>query len=160
MYKAVLADAGLTGYRPFFRDIQFLLALLVGVFVWFEMWFLSSNLLPVFLVQNSFIFFLSVVLWQPFLEELLFRGVVQGQFRLHNWGKEKRWGITRANLFASLLFVLVHFIYHSPLWAIAVFFPSLVFGYFRDKYGSIYAALALHVFYNAGYFLLGLLKMV
>jgi membrane protease YdiL (CAAX protease family) len=35
-----------------------------------------------------------------------------------------------------------------------VFAPSLVFGYFRERYGSIAPGAVLHVFYNAGYFLL------
>jgi hypothetical protein len=89
------------------------------------------------------------------LEELLFRGVVQGQFLLRTWGGEKRWGMTQANLLTSVLFMLAHAIYHPPLWAVAVFVPSLVFGYFRDRYGNITPSLALHVYYNMGYFLLG-----
>jgi membrane protease YdiL (CAAX protease family) len=35
-----------------------------------------------------------------------------------------------------------------------VLLPSLLYGYFRDRHGSVYPAIALHVFYNAGYFLL------
>jgi len=34
------------------------------------------------------------------------------------------------------------------------FFPSLVFGYFRDRYDSIWPGAALHIFYNAGWLLL------
>ncbi len=30
--------------------------------------------------------------------------------------------------------------------------PSLVFGYFKDKYHSLTAPILLHVFYNAGFF--------
>jgi membrane protease YdiL (CAAX protease family) len=33
-----------------------------------------------------------------------------------------------------------------------VLFPSLIFGYFRDRYTSIYPCMVLHAFYNAGYF--------
>ena len=78
-----------------------------------------------------------------------------GQFRLRAWGGVKRWGMTQANLLTSVLFVLAHVFYHSPLWAVAVFVPSLVFGHFRDRVGNIAPSLALHVYYNMGFFCLG-----
>ncbi len=151
MLKGLLADVGLAGYRPFYRDRQFMLALLAGVVVWL----VFPGLLPVVPLKENVLLFLSLVLLQPVLEELLFRGVVQGQFLLRTWGGEKRWGMTRANLLTSVLFVLAHAFYHPPLWAVAVFVPSLVFGYFRDRYGNITPSLVLHVYYNMGFFLLG-----
>ena len=57
-----------------------------------------------------------------------------------------------ANLLTSLLFTALHFINHAPLWAAAVFFPSLVFGFFKDRTGKLAAPIILHVFYNSGYF--------
>jgi membrane protease YdiL (CAAX protease family) len=50
--------------------------------------------------------------------------------------------------------VAAHALTHPPEWAAAMLFPSLVFGYFRDRYRSVVPAAALHVFYNAGWFLL------
>ncbi len=41
---------------------------------------------------------------------------------------------------------------HGPLWAALVFFPSLVFGFFKDRTKHLVAPVILHVFYNAGYF--------
>jgi membrane protease YdiL (CAAX protease family) len=35
--------------------------------------------------------------------------------------------------------------------SVAVFLPSLIFGYFRDRYDQLHASIVLHVFYNAGY---------
>jgi membrane protease YdiL (CAAX protease family) len=35
-----------------------------------------------------------------------------------------------------------------------VFLPSLCFGFVRDRFGSVYPSIALHAFYNHGYFLL------
>jgi hypothetical protein len=157
MLKSMLADVGLAGYRPFFRDRQFILALLAGMVVWLVLWLVFPGLLPVVPLKANIPLLLSLVLLQPVLEELLFRGVVQGQFLLRTWGGEKRWGMTQANLLTSVLFMLAHAIYHPPLWAVAVFVPSLVFGYFRDRYGNITPSLALHVYYNMGYFLLGAL---
>lgn len=157
MLNGLLADVGLTGYRPFCRDRQFVLALLAGIAVWLAFWLVFPGLLPAVPLDANVPLFLSLVIWQPALEELLFRGVVQGQFRLRTWGGVKRWGVTQANLLTSALFVLAHVFYHSPLWAVAVFVPSLVFGHFRDRVGNIAPALALHVYYNMGYFLLGAL---
>ena len=36
----------------------------------------------------------------------------------------------------------------------SVFVPSLIFGYFRDRYRNIVPAVLLHVFYNTGFVLL------
>lgn len=155
MLRCLLADLGLAGYRPFYCDRQFVLALLAGMVVWLAFWLVFPGLLQAVPLCANVPLLLSLVLWQPVLEELLFRGVVQGQFRLGVWGGEKRWGMTHANLLTSVLFVFAHAFYQPPLWAVAVFVPSLVFGYFRDRYGNIYPSMALHVYYNTGFFCLG-----
>ena len=89
----------------------------------------------------------------PILEEIVFRGLLQGT--LLKWGMRKRlWrGISQANGLTSIVFMLAHFIYHSWIWAVAVLVPSVIFGYFRDKYQSITPSIILHVFYNFVYFL-------
>jgi hypothetical protein len=99
---------------------------------------------------------LVLVLLQPLLEELLFRGLIQGKLLARTWGKRQFAGFTLANLATSLLFTALHFASHPPLWAAGVLLPSMLFGYFRDRHDSLYPAIALHVFYNAGYFLLPL----
>lgn len=159
MLKGLLVDMGLAGYRPFHRDRLFVFALLAGLLMWLLFWLVSPDLLPVIQFAGNVVLLLSLMIWQPVLEELLFRGFIQGQFRLRAWGREARWGLTNANLLTSLLFVLAHVVSHSPLWAVAVFFPSLVFGYFRDRYESVYPSVALHIYYNAGYFLFGALVL-
>jgi membrane protease YdiL (CAAX protease family) len=58
------------------------------------------------------------------------------------------------NIVTSIVFTGFHFIAHPPGWAIAVIIPSLVFGFFRDRYQHVLPAIILHVFYNSGYFLL------
>jgi hypothetical protein len=89
--------------------------------------------------------------------ELLFRGVLQGRLTARPWGRRQFGGITLANLLVSLLFTALHFIGHPPLWAAGVLLPSLLYGYFRDRHYCVLPAIALHVFYNAGYFLLPLI---
>ncbi|MDA9372132.1 JDVT-CTERM system glutamic-type intramembrane protease [Porticoccaceae bacterium] len=93
----------------------------------------------------------SIVLF-PVLEETLFHGLLQpmvahsisGHWRL----------ISAANLITSLIFALFHLINHTPQWAVATFFPSLVFGYAYERYRNIVAPTLIHSVYHAGFFLL------
>lgn len=80
-------------------------------------------------------------------EEFFFRGGVQGvlRTRLH-----RQWrAISLANIISSLLFCLAHLISHSPGWALAVFFPSVVFGILWDRNESIFLCAGVHFWYNA-----------
>ncbi|HTO50503.1 MAG TPA: JDVT-CTERM system glutamic-type intramembrane protease [Burkholderiales bacterium] len=97
---------------------------------------------------------LSLVVAWPLLEETLFRGGVQPALLRTRWGAREAWGLTTANVATSVLFAAAHLASQTPEWAAAAFVPSLVFGHFRERYGSIVPGAALHVFYNAGYFLL------
>ena len=96
------------------------------------------------------------LVWQPLVEELLFRGVLQGQLGRTRGGRWQCRGISGANLLASALFVLAHASHHAPAWAVAVFVPSLAFGLMRDRHGSIYPGLLLHAVCNGAYVLAGL----
>jgi len=95
---------------------------------------------------------LSLVLWQPCIEELLFRGVLQGE--LARWSPLARpWlGLTAANGLAALAFALAHLVHQPPLWALSTLLPGLVFGWFRDRSGSVLPGLVLHAAFNAGFF--------
>jgi len=95
--------------------------------------------------------FLYPALLYPVAEELVFRGLIQDL--AHRHVRPWRLGpLSHANLLTSILFTALHFINHPPLWAAAVFFPSLVFGFFKDRSGRLAAPILLHVFYNSGYF--------
>ena len=98
--------------------------------------------------------FLALVFIYPILEEIVFRGWLQGE--LYDWKKGKKsWqNISVANVLCSIIFASAHLFHHSVFWAMMTFFPSLVFGYFRDKYQSIYPSIVLHSFYNGGFVLL------
>ena len=41
----------------------------------------------------------------------------------------------------------------APLASLTLF-PSLLFGVLRDRSGSVFPPIALHIIYNAGYFML------
>lgn len=96
--------------------------------------------------------FLLLVLVYPVLEEIVFRGALQGALRARPHARHALFGLTLANVYTSLMFTGLHFFSHPPLWALAVMIPSLVFGYFRDRHDSLAAPIALHIFYNAGFF--------
>ena len=130
------------------RDRQFWLAVLLPLLFWFAWWLAMptrSQPLPAS-------FWLNQVFLIPLLEEVIFRGWLQG--RLLRSHKMRRYccGISWANLATALLFSLAHFFTHPPLWALAVIIPALVFGYFRERHNSLYPAILLHVYYNGGYF--------
>jgi membrane protease YdiL (CAAX protease family) len=94
--------------------------------------------------------FLLPVLVYPVLEEIVFRGLIQEL--VHDYLSKATLGpVSIANLLTSLLFTGMHFVYHPPLWAALVFFPSLVFGFFKDRTKGLTAPIVLHVFYNAGF---------
>ena len=149
----VLSRLGFQLNRPFHRDPVFLLLLALGPIAWFAMiGVFGVQPLPWHALWSSA--FLSVALWQPLFEELLFRGLIQGQVQ-QSVGPLKTWhGMSLSNLLTSLLFSVAHLVSHSLTWSLLVFVPSLCFGFARDRFGSVYPSIALHTFYNTGYFLL------
>jgi uncharacterized protein len=144
---------GLHHCPAFYRDRCFLAAVLAGGIFWFGLW-AAMPLQPVALQHVASWGFWSLVLWQPCWEEFFFRGLLQGYCRQQPWGRRTWGGITAANGVTSLLFMAGHWWHHPPLWATAVLVPSLLFGYYRDRFTSVYPSIVLHVWYNAGYFIL------
>jgi len=94
---------------------------------------------------------LSLLVWQPLVEETFFRGVLQGQLHRVRWARRRLAGFSVANWLVTLLFALAHLASQPPAWALAVVAPSLVFGHLRDRQRHIYGALLLHAFYNGCY---------
>ena len=143
----VLEEAGLYNCPRFYLDRQFAAAIVAGMlFLW-----LFYDRLPVFSspLTLNWTLLVSVLIWQPFIEELLFRGVIQGQVSKYKWGQAKILHITSANIITSFLFVAIH-LFNSPLlWSLAIFIPSLLYGYFKDMFNSVYPAIVLHGVYNA-----------
>lgn len=108
---------------------------------------------------SNTLFWVSVILYYPVLEELLFRGALQGALlRWGCWSRRKLAGVSGANLIASLAFVAAHLVYQDPAWAMAVFGPSLIFGFCRDDSESVYYPVILHACWNGSFFLGGMLS--
>ena len=147
---SLLADLGLDYCPNFFRDRQFLAALAAGVLFWLALAYIWPNPHADTMTLTAL---LSLCLFQPVMEELIFRGVIQTELLRKRWGQRNRAGFSTANWITSVAFAALHFVSHPPLWAAAVLAPSLLFGYFRERHRSLYPPLALHIYYNTGYFL-------
>lgn len=132
------------------RDKIFCLAIAVGPLFWgISRVFELSTTATAFDLQSL----LLLSFLYPVLEELAFRGALQSSLLKSEFGSVRRLGLTQANWLCSCIFVVFHLWSQSPVWAAAVFFPSLVFGFFRDRYNSTVPAIVLHCFYNFGFFL-------
>ncbi|HEB63501.1 MAG TPA: JDVT-CTERM system CAAX-type protease [Gammaproteobacteria bacterium] len=134
-------------------DFQFWAVIMAALLFLFGLYLLSDPATDLTWPFNFPKEFLLLVLVYPVLEEIVFRGLLQERF--HCWISYQIPGlVSSSNLATTLIFTAMHFIYHPPLWAAAVFIPSLIFGYFKDRYQSLKAPIILHIFFNAGYFLI------
>ena len=139
---------------PLLRDRLFWLAVMAGPLCWLLLYLLLRPATP----QWSWPLaapadYLLPVLFYPVLEEIVFRGLLQELAQ--EFISRRTFGpLSLANLLTSLVFTGFHFLNHAPLWAALVFFPSLVFGFFKDRHQTLAAPILLHGFYNAGFLLL------
>lgn len=146
----------LLGHKPvkgFYRSSAFLSSLSVGAAFFCALPLLVA-VQPLPWPRILSVGFLMAAVWQPIVEELLFRGCLQGVLARRAWGRRTVTGISLANLLTSILFIGAHIPTHSLLWVLLTLFPSLVFGVLRDRSGSVVPPIAIHVFYNTGYFLI------
>ncbi len=132
-----------------------LIAMLMPLPVWGALWFLSHPQPDIAWPIHAPVTFLLLVLIYPVLEEVVFRGFVQGKLLRKTMFKPLYAGITYANIFTSLLFAMTHLYAHPFIMTMLVFPPSLIFGYFRDRFdGWLLPSILLHIYYNLGYFLI------
>lgn len=132
-------------------DAHLALALALAVPVWVALGLTAG---PRMYLPSGWTAWMSFVLFYPVVEELLFRGVLQGELlRLTTRdGATLRLGpVSAANALATLAFVAFHTIAQPLAWALAVALPSLVFGHLRERFASVWPAVLVHVVYNAGF---------
>ncbi len=104
-------------------------------------------------LTGALVFSISVAV----LEEVVFRGGIQGWLRQKAVFHLKLFGFSRANWVTSLLFACAHAWQH-PLGLVPGYLAvSLVLGHFRDHYNGIRVPLALHLYYNLALLFLSLL---
>ncbi|MDP1635878.1 MAG: CPBP family glutamic-type intramembrane protease [Gallionellaceae bacterium] len=82
------------------------------------------------------------------LEEVIFRGAIQGWLLRKETMHRRVSGFSRANWVTSSLFAFAHLWLH-PAWLMPGYLGvSLVFGYFRERYKGILIPVLLHAWYN------------
>lgn len=134
-----------------------LLALIILPFAWgFELWYAppqawswerawgtNSDSHPAFALLNLFLTHLLVV---ALPEEVFFRGYLQTALddrwssRLHLLGASLGWSL----VVSGIIFALGHLATTPQAGRLAVFFPSLLFGFLRARSGGVGASIVLH----------------
>ena len=125
-------------------DKSYLIALLLPC----PIWIYFSDLEGINYLSANEVLMLLILF--PVIEELFFRGIIQPI--IHKKFTKTWRAISTANVLTSLLFSLSHLFNHNLFWALSTFFPSLVFGWSKDRYNTLLAPLMLHCYYNAGWF--------
>jgi membrane protease YdiL (CAAX protease family) len=102
------------------------------------------------LPDGFFVLLLSQILVVAVPEEIFFRGYLMSRFE-QRWPSRRRllgaavgWPL----LLSSLLFAFGHFVVDLAPARLAVFFPALVFGWMRNRSGSIAPAAIFHALCN------------
>jgi membrane protease YdiL (CAAX protease family) len=85
---------------------------------------------------------LFLVVGAPFVEELLFRGLIQGAFT-------RRVGATPAIFVTALIFCFAHVLNEGPVAPFILFPPALILGYLRHRYGRLAPGMIAHSTFNA-----------
>jgi membrane protease YdiL (CAAX protease family) len=138
------------------QDRFFIVTLLLALPVWLLIYFIP--ILPLQGRAYTAVQLLVLGLIFPLLEELAFRGLVQGYLLRIPRLAMRQFGITSANGVTSLLFAAAH-LFHQPLpVAGLIIFPSLVFGELRDRFDSTRPSIFMHGYYNLGLLLVLLAK--
>ena len=134
----------------YLKDPHWYCAIFIAFVFWLAFHYLVQPASPRNLFETPEILLISILLY-PILEEIVFRGLIQRQLILRSRWRARFWGVSGANVLTSLLFAGLHFVHQSPAMAALVIFPSLVFGYFRDRHHNVFPSIWLHIFYNGGF---------
>lgn len=95
---------------------------------------------------------IMLIILLPLVEELAFRGYLQGYLAQFSVRRFSVGLFSGQNLITTAVFSSLHLFSHSAFWSLVVVIPSLVFGFFKDRYQSVIPAVILHVYFNGLYF--------
>jgi membrane protease YdiL (CAAX protease family) len=84
---------------------------------------------------------LFLVVGAPIVEELLFRGLIQGAFT-------RRLGATPAIFVTALIFSFAHVLNEGPAAPFVLFPAALILGYLRRRYGRLAPGMIAHATFN------------
>jgi membrane protease YdiL (CAAX protease family) len=142
--KLSAQDIGLTLKRPLIQIGVALSGILIGV-IQFTILDTGQAVTTVSIAELSIAGFVSLVS-QAFLDELLFRGVLQRSSSLIvGW-----WSV----IYVSLLYSTLHLGYGSPLNLAFILIVALYFGLVRGLTNSIIGTIVAHVLANTALFVL------
>jgi hypothetical protein len=127
------------------------MAMLSALPVWVALgfWFGADLRAP-----SNWIAWTSLILVQPLLEEVVFRGLLLSQVaRLISTKTVLIWTlhISVANIVVTVCFAADHLRTQPPQWALAIVIPSLVLGHLRERTGSVWPPVLVHILYNTGF---------
>jgi uncharacterized protein len=126
-------------------DRQLVLAFVVPLLIWPWVPGWNSDSL-----QDGKFSYLALFLLTPVVEEIVFRGFLQGWLLNKGWFKKMTGGISRANWITSLVFACAHLWQHALVLLPGYFLVSLLLGHFRERYHGILVPVLLHGYYNLG----------
>lgn len=84
----------------------------------------------------------------PFLEEFVFRGMMQRGLLKTSIGRRCYGPITLANIVTSSLFAIAHLPRGGLLLAAGVIVPSICFGYFFERHQRLVSPIMMHMAFN------------
>ncbi|PCI78652.1 hypothetical protein COB21_00280 [Candidatus Aerophobetes bacterium] len=92
------------------------------------------------------IFFVSIALISPIIEEVAFRGMLQNALK-------KRISTTFSILITSCLFSFLHLSIHAGISNLPLFFSLFTFscllGFLYERQRSLFAPIGLHIMFNS-----------
>ncbi len=139
-------------HPPLIQDVWFWAALSLGIGTCWLLALVLGRSGEWLLLWGQWRQLIWLIVLYPVIEEWLFRGVIQPRLLTKRYGGIACCGISVANVVVTLLFAGLHLFSHAPAWAALVIMPSLVYGWFRDRYNSVLPGALLHSGYNLGYF--------
>jgi uncharacterized protein len=126
-------------------DFQLALALLAPWLVW--PWLPGWDSIH---LQEGQFSAIALIAFIPIIEEVLFRGFLQGWLLQKNRFKQNIFGVSRANWLTSFSFAVAHLWQHVYLLVPGYLVVSLLLGHFRERYHGILVPVLLHGYYNLG----------
>jgi len=139
-----LKQIGLTLNKARVQLLVALSGLAIGVIEYFILG--PEPMIPEFTWQEIWLPALIFLLFTGFVEEFIFRGVLQNT-ALEEYGN-------RGIIYISLLFAIVHMIHHSPLDIAFVFAVAVYFGWVVKKTGSLLGVSLAHGIANSVLYLI------
>jgi len=149
----ILKFVGFLRLKGFAKDKYFYMFMIIPLLLYFALYYVLLFMPTIKINTNSFsLFSLHFLLVQFFVvsipEELFFRGFLMQLISEYTGNRKVCYFLSYANILSSVLFSAAHIFTHSLMWSMSILFPSLIFGYFREKYNSVWPSIILHFWYN------------